>query len=302
MLQHNFGFFSMPSTARIVAYANEHGIPIVITFHSTKDVDTPDYQASLSQIADALRAADRLLVHSIDDLNRLRVLGLVDNATLFPHGVHARESSDRLACRAALNIPADAPVVATYGFLLPHKGLEEVIEAFAMMSKELPQARLLMVNALYPVGDSDVTADRCRNLIKSLDLDDRVQMITDFLPDRESFAYLDAADLIVFAYQDTAESASGAVRYGLAANRPVACTPIPIFDDLGELVHRFAGTDARSISADLATLLSDSALLHSKAEVQAAWIRARSWDEMSARLGGMVRGLVGERSSIKRGD
>ncbi|RQS08459.1 glycosyltransferase [Burkholderia sp. Bp8991] len=301
MLQHNFGFFSMPSTSRIVEYANAHDIPIVITFHSTKDVDTPDYQASLSEIAGALRDADRLLVHSIDDLNRLRMLGLVDNATLFPHGVHARESSDRLACRTALNIPADAPVIATYGFLLPHKGLEEIIEAFSMMSKELPQARLLMVNALYPVRDSELTAERCSNLIKTLNLEGRVQMITDFLPDRESFAYLDAADLVVFAYQDTAESASGAVRYGLAANRPVACTPIPIFDDLGDLVHRFSGTDARAISADLATLLGDSSLLRSKAGAQAAWIQARSWDEMSARLGGIVRGLVAERSSVSRG-
>ncbi|WP_185633554.1 glycosyltransferase [Burkholderia stagnalis] len=300
VLQHNFGFFSMASTARIVEYANARNIPIVVTFHSTKDVDTTEYRASLAEIADPLRGADRLLVHGVDDLNRLRALGLVDNAALFPHGVHARESSDRQERRAEMDIPADAPVIATYGFLLPHKGLEEVIEAFSLMSRDLPQARLLMVNALYPVRDSEVTAANCQKLIKKFGLADRVQMMTDFLPDRESFAYLDAADLIVFAYQDTAESASGAVRYGLAANRPVACTPIPIFDDLGGLVHRFSGTDAQSIAADLATLLGDPNLLRSKAEAQAHWIRARSWDEMSARLGGIIRGLSVDRSLAGR--
>ncbi|WP_208451750.1 hypothetical protein, partial [Burkholderia anthina] len=127
VLQHNYGFFSMASTALLVEYAHSRAIPIVITFHATKDVDTPEYRASLSEIADTLRLADRLLVHGVDDLNRLRMLGLANNATLFPHGVHARVASDRLASRAALDIPADAPVIATYGFLLPHKGLEEVI-------------------------------------------------------------------------------------------------------------------------------------------------------------------------------
>ncbi|WP_186209424.1 glycosyltransferase [Burkholderia gladioli] len=299
VLQHNYGFFSMASTARLIEYANSRAIPIVVTFHSTKDVDTPEYRASLSEIAGTLRLADRLLVHGINDLNRLRVLGLADNTALFPHGVHARASSDRLASRAALNIPADAPVIATYGFLLPHKGLEEVIEGFALLSSDLSQARLLMVNALYPVADSAALAERCRKRIEALGLGDRVQLITDFLPDRESFAYLDAADLIVFAYQDTGESASGAVRYGLAANRPVVCTPIPIFDDLGELVHRFAGTDAHSIAVGLAELLADPALLSGKASAQASWIHARSWDEMSARLGGMVRGLAAERNAGK---
>ncbi|NBI47536.1 glycosyltransferase [Burkholderia sp. ISTR5] len=301
VLQHNYGFFSMASTALLVEYAHSRAIPIVITFHATKDVDTPEYRASLSEIADTLRLADRLLVHGVDDLNRLRMLGLADNATLFPHGVHARVASDRLASRAALDIPADAPVIATYGFLLPHKGLEEVIEGFALLSQDLPQARLLMVNALYPVADSEAVAERCQKRIKALELGEQVRMITDFLPDRESFAYLDAADLIVFAYQDTAESASGAVRYGLAANRPVACTPIPIFDDLGKLVHRFAGTDAQSIALGLGELLADPALLGSKDDAQAAWIRARSWDEMSARLGGMVRGLATERSVDRDG-
>ncbi|WP_217060458.1 glycosyltransferase [Burkholderia multivorans] len=297
VLQHNFGFFSMVSTAQIIEYAHARTIPIVVTFHSTKDVNTPQLRASLSEITASLRLADRLLVHGIDDLNRLRALGLAGNATLFPHGVHARESSDRLTNRAALGIPADAPVIATYGFLLPHKGLEEVIEGFALLSADFPNAHLLMVNALYPVGESEAVAQHCRHRIDALGLGDRVRMITDFLPDRESFAYLDAADLIVFAYQDTAESASGAVRYGLAANRPVACTPIPIFDDLGEMVHRFAGTDPHAIAALLRELFSDRTSLDSKVDKQASWIRARSWDEMSARLGGMIYGLAADRNA-----
>ncbi|MDI9690752.1 hypothetical protein QM326_39990, partial [Burkholderia cenocepacia] len=117
---------------------------------------------------EALRLADRLLVHGLEDLNRLRALGLAGNATLFPHGVHAREATDRLASRAALNLPADAPVIATYGFLLPHKGLEEVIDAFALLLPEMPEARLLMVNALYPVADSETVAQRCSERIKTL--------------------------------------------------------------------------------------------------------------------------------------
>ncbi|NKX16972.1 hypothetical protein HGG75_21850 [Ochrobactrum pseudogrignonense] len=59
---------------------------------------------------------------------------------------------------------------------------------------------------------------------------------------------LSAADLILYPYQNTAESASGAVRYGLAVNKPVAVSPAPIFDDVNDVVFQLPGTNPEAIA------------------------------------------------------
>jgi glycosyltransferase involved in cell wall biosynthesis len=203
-----------------------------------------------------------------------------------------RRSASIAEARLPLNLPQEAKVVATYGFFLPHKGLEQMVDAFAIILKEIPDAYLLMVNALYPEMISDETASACRARVRACGLGDRVRMITDFLPDRESFAYLDAADLVVFPYQETAESSSAAARYGMATNRPVACSPLSIFDDLNEVNHRLSGTKPENIATSVIELLRDDALLASKAKAQQVWLAAKSWDQVSMRLAGMLTGLV----------
>ncbi|MGV8598044.1 hypothetical protein ACV35V_37840, partial [Pseudomonas aeruginosa] len=68
--------------------------------------------------------------------------------TLFPHGVI---NYPALASTAHRNLP---PLVASYGFCLPHKGLKELIEAVAYLKKAGNPIRLRLVNAEYPVSES----------------------------------------------------------------------------------------------------------------------------------------------------
>jgi glycosyltransferase involved in cell wall biosynthesis len=299
VLQHSFGFFSHATTVDLIRFANQRNIPISITFHSTKDATASGTKISLTEIIEDLKFADRLLVHGIDDLNRLRGWNLIDNAAIMPHGVHRRQSADVAEARRAADLPVNAKIVATYGFLLPHKGLEQMIEAFATIVKRIPDAYLLMVNALYPAPESEHMAAQCRARIKALGLENRIRMVTEFLPDRESFAYLDAADLVVFPYQATAESSSAAARYGMASNRPVVCSPLRIFDDLNGTAHQLPGTSADDIASGVVELLGDETLRLSKAAEQQAWLEAKSWERVSARLAGMLVGLFQAKKSTR---
>ena len=80
-------------------------------------------------------------------------------------------------------------------------------------------------------------------------------MHNDFLPDDESLRLLSEADLLIFAYQNTGESASGAVRYGMATQKPVAVTPLAIFDDLDDAVFKFDGCNVDDISQGIDRIL-----------------------------------------------
>ena len=50
------------------------------------------------------------------------------------------------------------------------------------------------------------------------------------------------SELLVFPYQNTKESASGAVRMGVASGVPIAVSPIPIFDDVNGAIRMRGGT------------------------------------------------------------
>ena len=66
-----------------------------VCLHSTIDVERPDLTTRLQEAKSSLARACRLLVHSVQDLNRLKALGLVDNVTLFPQGAPTPVTVDR---------------------------------------------------------------------------------------------------------------------------------------------------------------------------------------------------------------
>ncbi|WP_041279882.1 glycosyltransferase [Desulfobacula toluolica] len=284
VLQFNFAFFSSGHLGKIIQFANDQGIVLIIMFHSTKDVKVGRWEASLEPVTSLLETVDRLLVHSVEDLNLFKSRGVYKNTAIFPHGVLNR--------LPVSTVSRGKFIIASYGFMLPHKGLEQLIESFVMLRKNRPDLQLLMVNALYPNRVSNETKLRCENLIKANQLQGSVTMVTDFLRDEDSFALLDTASMIVFPYQATAESSSAAVRYGLATHCPCACTPLEIFSDVKGIVHTLPGTSPEDIAAGIERLLCDPDRLKSKQTLQERWLSANSWDVLGKRLGGMIRGLV----------
>jgi glycosyltransferase involved in cell wall biosynthesis len=249
VLQFNYGFFQLERLAEFLLAQRAAGRIIVVTLHATIDPAHVSHKR-LEILVPALRACQRILVHAPADLNRLKRHGLLDNVTLFPHGI--------------LDWPEPAPrpsgkrfEIASYGFFLPHKGLPQLVEAVALLHREGRDVRLNMVNAEYPIADSAQLVKEVKELARSLSVSHLVEFCTDFLEDEASLARLDAADLVVFPYQNTGESASGAVRYGLASGRPVAVTPLAIFDDVQAVTFRLPGQTPQEIAAGIAALMDD---------------------------------------------
>jgi hypothetical protein len=112
-----------------------------------------------------------------------------------------------------------------------------------------------MVNAQYPITASAELIEQAKQKVSSLGLEHAIELETTFLSDQDSFTLLNQADMTVFPYQETGESASGAVRYGMALDKPVAVTPLPIFADIQGAVHVLPGFDAVAIAAGLEDLM-----------------------------------------------
>jgi glycosyltransferase involved in cell wall biosynthesis len=290
VIQFNFGFFDLHAFECLIDKMVKQGIKIIIFFHSTADISRPDFSASLGTITHSLKSADRLFVHDIRDLNTLKNFGLIHNVSLFPQGVVKFEGEDSGFIKSQFNI-ADKKIIASYGFLLPHKGIKELILAFCDLHKKYPFLHLLLLNSLYPVPESAQLSEECIQLIDRLKLSRNVIMINDYLTDQESILLLKCADLIVFPYQDTQESSSAAVRHGIASLKPVACTPLPIFDDVKSIVHILPGSSPKDLYKGIADLLENEKHLVSKTELQAKWIQTHSWGVLSRRLENIIQSL-----------
>jgi glycosyltransferase involved in cell wall biosynthesis len=125
-----------------------------------------------------------------------------------------------------------------------------------------------------------------------LRLQSRVTLMTDYLSDAQCVVTLQAADLIVYPYQQTQESSSAAVRTGLATGKPVAVTPLSIFDDVADAVHRLPGTDSQALADGLRALLDDPLACQAQSEKAQQWVASRQWPVLSVRLLNLVDGLA----------
>jgi glycosyltransferase involved in cell wall biosynthesis len=298
VIQFNYGFYDFERFGTFLHYLVDAGKAVVVTLHATID-PTHEQHRKLEMLVPALARCDRLLVHSVNDMNRLKHHGLVKNVSLFPHGVLAPKASARATIANARNRPI---TVASYGFFLPNKGLLELIEAIYLLRNKGLDYRLRLVNAAFPTEESFRLIQQAKALIGKHRLWSYVDMRTDFLSDEDSLALLSSADLVAYTYQETAESASGAVRYGLAAGKPVVVTPLPIFQDLDDCVFKLPGTSPAQIAQGLEEFGTEAAA--GPPDFLARLARARSWRDGNAypvlgrRLAGMLRGLARDRSFL----
>ncbi|MGI8492831.1 MAG: glycosyltransferase family 4 protein [Acidimicrobiales bacterium] len=275
-VQFNFGFFELDRLAALVESQRQHR-GIVISLHRTQDIEIDGELVSLTSIAKTLRLADCLIVHQRHDAVRLAKLGVVDNVRVVPLGTAPPPPVEASEVRRALGLD-DQPVVATFGFLLPHKGTLELLGVIDALRHEFPDIHLLALCARHPDPISVAFEDRVRSEIEDRHLDSHVSLVTSYLPDADARTILRAADVIVLPYRQTEESSSAALRFVLPAGPPIVATDLPIFADTKEYLQLVPQADSWELEEAIRQVLLDADLRGSLIERAAAAARRFSWE------------------------
>ena len=284
-VQHQPGLFTWDRLARLLSLPALQGRAVSATLHNTRhllDIDDPERAAAVT----ALAGAARVVVHTLADLDLLRDLGLAGNTVLMPHGAPPARPPGRLRMLA----PNDAPIVGCYGFFLPGKGILELIAALPLLRARWPHARLRLVNAGYGSPESAAEIAACRAAAETLGA--AVEWHTSFLPHEASLDLLAGCDLVALPYQASREASSAALRSALTVGVPVMVSPIPLFDEAGDAVARFDGTDPASIADGVDRMLADHARRQALQDAARAWLAAHAWPEVAARFHLMLQGLA----------
>lgn len=248
--QFNFGFFNVSQFGDAVEKLSQDK-KVIVTFHKTDDSDVAGKIVSLKSIAKQLNKCAAIVVHQNKDIDTLVRFGVErDIIHLITHGQVQYPVVSPEFAKKRCDIKSSF-VLGSYGFLLPHKGIKEVIYAVAKLKEKYEDILYMPVCALHESQISQEYLKECVDVVKELGLEQNVRFITDFLQNNESMKYLQACDMLVMPYQPSQESASGAIRFCIAAQRPIITTKQPIFDEFTECAYQISQCTSEEIANGL---------------------------------------------------
>lgn len=255
--QFNFGFFDLSVFGDAIIRLSKIK-KVIVEFHATQDTVVNLRKISLSKIAPQLNMCSAIVVHQDEDNRRLQSFGV--NPTLLhtiPLGVIVRPESSVVVSKQEMKINASL-VIGSYGFLLPHKGVYQMIMALPNIIKHYPDALYLPICALYDMVESREYYQLCKETAKKLHVDGHVRFITDFLANEESVKYLQCCDLISMAYSPTKESASAAARFALSVERPLLTTKQLIFEEFRDVSYQIVNNEPEQLTTAVLQIVDNA--------------------------------------------
>lgn len=288
IIQHQDGLISWDQMGEIGHDPRLAKIASLCTLHNARNLRRVSDSAGIDRIISGLGKFSRILVHNIDDMNFLRQIGLDRNVGLFPHGAFSPEHAPWPRRLTA----GDEPVIGCHGFFFRHKGIDKLIVAASELRKTWPGLKLRLVNACKPGEDHDRYFTECERLVADLGMEDSVEFHTDFLPVEEIERLLGSCDLNVLAYDESDESASGAVRTCLATMVPLVATKVNIFREFAGILQMADSNSPDDLVKVIKPLLESP---RERRELQAnihEWLRVHDWERLAGVLENMIASLV----------
>ncbi len=263
-IQHEFGFFPNGTFEEICRIAKELDKKLVVTVHtSIAAVPFPypefygrsprkllgyarrwfirsrEHAAFLRNFGNALKSADRIIVHNFKaraDLAKLGVSGEKFEKFSIPVPIVDRSVSSTSITRK-LRRSSDDIIVASAGFINRYKGTSLAVEALAMLPERY---KLAIIGGLHPTGaGSDYGQefyDEVVNLIETKGLKDRVLFTGYIEDDTQLNALIRECDLCIYPYDRAqySNSSSAALNNAFANHLPVVGFPTPPFKEINE--------------------------------------------------------------------
>jgi len=250
IIQYNFSFIPLKLLAELLVFCDELSIQTHLFLHSTKDVVTDVYTDSFVQIKKELQST-KIYVHSLKDMNYLKDYDIYKNSILFTHGFNYTTDLLKITKKTT------TPTLATFGFLLPQKGVFKLVDVAEELHAQGIKVNLLLLTSIHPASVSHQLKIQLEDKIKKSKISSYITFNTDFLDEDVILEKLSDVDKILYLYDTTQESSSAAVRMGLLAQKEVITTPLAIFDDVKSIVTQTKDNTIHEIIKTIKTSLKD---------------------------------------------
>jgi polysaccharide biosynthesis protein PslF len=278
----------------LTPFLQEVGKPVVVTMHTVLPEPTPAMRDAVRNIA---ANADQLIVMAESAVDILRdVYGVTTPTTVIQHGMPHIEPRGRRQLKEKLGL-AGRQIVATFGLVGPGKGLEYMIEAMPWVAQRHPDALYLIAGQTHPEllrNRGEEYRNKLVDMIESLDLDDNVAFLNQYLRQKEIIELLLATDIYVTPYLDPNQITSGTLSYALGAGKAVVSTPYlhakeALADGRGLLVDF---RDPDELSTAINSLLDDPDLKRKLEHDAYVYANEFTWPKTGTRFVEVMRELM----------
>jgi phosphatidylinositol alpha-mannosyltransferase len=262
--------------------------PVVSTFHAAREGGSRVYAYTRFLIEPYWRKIDIRIAHS---RAALALIGkyFADRYRIIPSGIdYAFFAAEVPPIPQFMD---DKRNILFVGRQEKRKGLPYLIEAFAMVKKEMPRTRLIVV------GPDGGIRDACLRYIRTNNVEDVV--FTDFVDYDDLPRYYQTGD--VFCAPNTgAESLGLILLEAMAAGRPIVASRIGGFKDVvtsGKEGLLVPPRDSRALADALLSLLQDDKRREQMGRAGAVRAQGYSWDEVSSRVLGCYEEAIARHPS-----
>lgn len=185
-----------PVSLAMLATMRLRDIPIVCTVHNVMPHErSPGFVAAGKTVC---RFADAIIVHSERNREQLEQhYGIPgEKVVKVPMGV-AIDGPPPMPpgeARRALGLPPEERVVLCFGAIRAYKGIDDLLRAFAVVTRDAPGLRLVIA------GKPWMDWIPYQNVIDKHGLADQVSLFLDYVPEEQTPLFFAAADIVALPY------------------------------------------------------------------------------------------------------
>jgi glycosyltransferase involved in cell wall biosynthesis len=228
------GVYDIQNLLLTLHEARRDKVPVIVTYHN-----------------DAYGAAsfnpDRIFIHNEQDRDKFKGYPTHQIAYI-PHGIPNYFSLE----------PSEPMTFAVMGFLLPHKGVAQIVDVFSDFSQihsRIP-TRLILSCPLHPpnMRFSQSLEVQIRRKIQEYP-DSNIELHTDFVPMEQLIKRLRPASVFLYPYLNQADQASSAaITTAIGMVRPAIISDLPIFGSINQGVIKIPPGDFGSLKKAMAAI------------------------------------------------
>ncbi len=284
--QHAPDIFGMGSALqRAFAGLRKAGIKVVITLHTVFTrtsglLERKPFAARFHK--KVFGAVDMTIVHSNGSRDILLDHGVGGSGiAVIPHGTDAPVEGDPETGRRILGTGEGDAVILFFGFIHVQKNIQVLIRALPSIIEKVPDAKLVIAGKVG--GDAwynRIYLDHLMRLVRRLGVEDRVSMVSTFIPDENVPDIHAAARLVVMPHSQWYGSASGVVHNAMTMGLPMVCSDSIKFEEVADRISPdlSVGTrDKRGWTRMIVKLLEDPGYYEEVKSKVAAYAGETAW-------------------------
>ena len=213
----------------LAALARRRGAKVVVEWHEVQDTGEARIPGAVGYVRLAMKLllsrVDAHVVHSTYDSALLQQAYGLDPGTVttIPHGPYDHVVDAHAEQAPAAPLPATATTTPLrllfFGTIRPYKGLEDLVEAFSSLPREIAeQFRLTIVGETWEGWHAPLEA------VAASPHADLIDVVNRYVEDTEVRAHFAGADAVVLPYRRS--SSSGPLHMAMSAGLPTVVTSV----------------------------------------------------------------------------